>query len=235
MSPQPARLLFVRPDTYGDLILFEPVLRLVRELLPRTRLAVLIREPYADVAPLIGGEGIEWLTTACNPYKEGPRDNRAAFDALRATVCAFAPDWLVAACYERTWLEAAVATFLPESRQICLGTREFDPLTRATLDAQLTINWPALYPDKVLVDEGSRDWDKNIRLVYALTSEASARTGAIEKAPLLKRIAQDLGIHPESKSGSPRWWPQAQVPEDARGRAREIFAELGLDPSAVAI
>ena len=130
MSYIPQRVLFLRPDAYGDLCLFEPVLRIVRDAWPQTEVAVLIREPYRDIAPLLNAGGVQWLTTACNPYREGPGDHPAALEALRETVLAFSPDCLVAACGEQTWLESAAAAFLPGVWQISLGpglTRLHDP------------------------------------------------------------------------------------------------------------
>src|SRR5213594_2844868 len=90
----PKRLLIVRPDAYGDLVLFEPVLRLLRQAWPDTDIAVLIGERYRDLTPLIA-PGIRWLTTQCDPYRQGVAGDREAFDALRQTVVSFAPDCVV--------------------------------------------------------------------------------------------------------------------------------------------
>src|SRR3954463_2518844 len=112
MNKVTARLLFVRPDTYGDIILFEPVLRLLRAAFPQITLAVLIREQYGDITPLFADRQIEWLTTTCEPYREGPREARAELERLREVVGSFRPDWLIAPCFEHTWIEAALASFL---------------------------------------------------------------------------------------------------------------------------
>ncbi len=194
----PDRLLFVRPDAYGDLCLFEPVLRLVRDAWPQTEVAVLIREPYRDIAPLFG-EGVRWLTTVCNPYHEGPGDQPAALAALRDTVTAFAPDCVVAACVAQTWLEAAVAAFLPGARQVSLGAGMTDPMTRAALGAVLPVDWAAIYREKIPVEPELTEWEQNLHLAGAL----------------LDREA-------------PRWWPVAQVPAAARAQAERVTTELGL-------
>ena len=200
-SGTPQRILFLRPDTYGDLLLFEPVPRLVRHFWPEAEVAVLIRKPYEDIIPLAGSSGARWLTTDCNPYRENPGGNPAAFAALRETVRGFAPDCVVAACAEQTWLEAAVASFLPDARQISLGEGMTDPLARAALDAVLPVSWPDIYPEKVPVDLESRQWDKNLRLASAL-------------------LGREV----------PRWWPSVQVPAADRERAARILAAAGLSP-----
>ena len=199
MSPLPKRILFLRPDAYGDLFLFEPVPRLVRHLWPHAEVAVLIRKPYEDAIPLIETAGVRWLTTTCNPYREGPGDNPAALDALRDTVREFAPDCVVAACNEQTWLESAVAAFLPNTRQLSLGPGLTDPIARAALATVLPVDWQAIYPEKILVDPGMPEWQKNLRLADAL-----------------------LGYQ------APRWWPVARVPEATRAHVTEILAAAGL-------
>ena len=201
MSSVPARILFLRPDTYGDLFLFEPVPRLVRSVWPHTEVAVLLREPYADVVPLLASEGVRWLTTDCDPYREGPGERPAALEALRRTVQEFAPDCVVAACAAQTWLEPAVATFLPHARQISVGAGLTDLASRVALDAVLPSDWAAIYPEKVHVDPDLPEWEKNLRLADALLGREA-----------------------------PRWWPVARVPGSGRERVAQILAERGLRP-----
>lgn len=206
MSSAPHRILFLRPDAYGDLVLFEPVLRLVREKWPATELCVLVRERYADIIPLLDPAGaVRWLTTGCDPYREGPGGARADLAALRSEVGALAPDCLVAACASQTWLEAAVATFLPGARQVSLGPGLIEPLARAALAAELPVDWSTIYPEKVAVEPGLLEWEQNLRLAGALLGEEA-----------------------------PRWWPVAQVPAEAKAQAARIAAEMGLSPGAFA-
>ena len=200
MSDQsPRRLLFLHPDAYGDLFLFEPIPRLLRHAWPQTEIAVLIRESYADAVPLLASEGVQFLTTTCNPYREAPGANPTALSALRDTVCVFAPDCVVAACTEQTWLEAAVGAFLPGVRQISFGSRLIDPLARAALEEVVPVDWSAIYPKRVPVEPAEREWEKNLRLAGAL-----------------------LG------SEAPRWWPVAHVPAESADQAAGILAEAGL-------
>ncbi len=78
--PIPKKLLIIRPDAYGDIMLFEPVLRVLRVTLEDSEIAVLIQERYADLTPLLPA-GICWLTTQCNPYRSGPNTNPTAIEA----------------------------------------------------------------------------------------------------------------------------------------------------------
>ena len=197
----PRRLLFLRPDAYGDLCLFEPVLRLVRDAWPQTEVAVLIRDPYQDIVPLLNTADVQWLTTVCNPYREGPADRPAALAALRDTVCAYAPDCLVAACTDQTWLESAVAAFLPDARQISFGPGLTDPVSRAALNAAMPVDWAAIYPEKIPARPEASEWEKNLSLAGELLSRPS-----------------------------PRWWPVARSPEPAQAQARQIVDDAGLPP-----
>ena len=195
----PNRILFLHPDAYGDLFLFEPVPRILRDAWPHAEVGVLIRRLYEDAVPLLAAEGVHWLTTVCDPYREGPGENPVALAALRDTVRAFAPDCVVAACATQTWLESAVATFLPGTRQVSLGQGLTDPLSRAALEAVLPVDWAAIYPEKVPVEEALSEWEKNLCLAGAVLGHAA-----------------------------PRWWPMARVPQPAAERAEEILAGLGL-------
>lgn len=204
MSPVPARILFLHPDTYGDLVLFEPVLRLVRQQWPQTEIGVLIRAPYLDAAPLLADEGtVRWLTTACNPYRQSPRENRAALEDLRSTVLDFRPDWLVAACLERTWLDAAVASFLPAARQFSMGEADLPAVAHASLEAEFGVDWSAVHWEKIPVDAAPLEWEKNLLLAGALLGREA-----------------------------PRWWPVVRAQEPDRRRADEILSAAGLSRGA---
>lgn len=206
MSHVPARILFLHPDTYGDLVLFEPVLRLVREHWPQTEIGVLIRAPYLDAAPLLAEEGaIRWLTTTCNPYRQSPRENRAALEDLHGAVLDFNPDWLVAACLERTWLDAAVASFLPGARQFSMGDGDLPAVAHAALEAESGIDWAAVHWEKIPVENAQLEWEKNLLLAGALLGREA-----------------------------PRWWPVVRVQPADRQRADEILAQAGLSRGAFA-
>ena len=168
MSPHaPKKLLIIRPDAYGDIVLFQPVLQLLRETWSQSEIVVLIQERYADLTPLLP-TGIRWLTTKCDPYRTRPSTNPPALDALQHEVTKFAPDCVVAACFDKTWLEAVVAAWAPTARQISLGPYELDMISRILLDKLVSIEWPDIYREIVSVDADSLEWDKNLRLARHL-------------------------------------------------------------------
>ncbi len=187
MSSVPARILFLHPDTYGDLVLFEPVLRLVREEWPQTEIGVLVRAPYVDAAPLLAEQGaVRWLTTTCNPYRQSPRESRAGLEELRAAVLAFNPDWLVAACLERTWLDAAVASFLPHTRKFCMGEGDLP-----ALEAEFGIDWATVRWEEIPVETASREWEKNLLLAGTLLGKEAPRWWPIVRTQQADRQRAD--------------------------------------------
>ena len=117
-------------------------------------------------------------------------------------MCGFAPDCVVAACSTQTWLESAVAAFLPGARQISLGAGLTDPLVRAALNAVVPIDWATIYPQRIPLEPDLSEWEQNLHLAGALLGKEA-----------------------------PRWWPVTQVPPAARSRAAQTVAEAGLTAS----
>ena len=203
MSPQtPKKLLIIRPDAYGDMVLFQPVLQLLRETWGQTEIVVLIQKRYADLTPLLP-TGIRWLTTQCDPYRTGPTANPSALDVLQREVTKFAPDCVVAACFDKTWLEAMVAAWAPTARQISVGPYELDMVSRILLGKLVPIEWSNIYREIVPVDEKSLDWDKNLRLAQYLTD--------VKIAPLRPRL---------------------NIPEKAHQQARKLLQTAALKSGA---
>lgn len=201
MSPQtPKKLLIIRPDAYGDIVLFQPVLQVLRETWSQSEIVVLIQERYADLTPLLP-TGIRWLTTKCDPYRAGPTTNPPALDALQREVTKFAPDCVIAACFDKTWLEAVVAAWTPSARQISLGPYNLDMISRVLLGKTVPVEWPNIYREIVKVDADSLDWDKNLRLARHLIG---------------KRVTPSR--------------PQLNVPEKAREQATELLQAAALKP-----
>ncbi len=76
---------------------------------------------------------------------------------------------MVAACYDKTWFEAVVATWAPSARQVSLGSYELDIISRVLLGKTVPVEWTKIYREIVKVDADSLDWDKNLRLARHLT------------------------------------------------------------------
>jgi glycosyltransferase involved in cell wall biosynthesis/ADP-heptose:LPS heptosyltransferase len=175
MAPQvPHKLLMVRPDTYGDIVLFQPVLQVLRQTWSKTEIAVLIQERYADLTPLLT-PGIRWLTTKCDPYHAGPDADLESLVVLRREITEFAPDCVVAACFDKTWLDAAIASFAPAARQISLGVYQLDAMSRILLSKTVSVDCTEIYRESVHVTTDSHEWDKNLRLARHLTGREVGR------------------------------------------------------------
>src|SRR5688572_20965951 len=104
----PRAAVILKLDTLGDLVVFAPVLRALRAAWPETRLTVVARRAYLDLAPSLA-PGIDWLDTTIDPFATGPETNRAELDRLRAALTALQPDVVAAATSRRNWLEVALA------------------------------------------------------------------------------------------------------------------------------
>ncbi len=158
--PTPPRCaLFLRPDTLGDLVLFSPTLRCLRAAWPKTRIAVLIRRPYLELAPALA-PGVEWIATRIDPFAQGPAEAGAELATLRTAVTALAPDLVVAACPRRNWLETALAAGRPQARHVALGTTEEDAFFGTQLRLQLGATTAATFPEIADVTGYAQDWQR---------------------------------------------------------------------------
>jgi ADP-heptose:LPS heptosyltransferase len=201
----PNRILIIRPDGYGDIVLFEPALRTLRNTWRRTEITVLIQKRYADIAPLVGPK-IRWLTMDCDPYREGVASNPSAVKTLERQVKELAPDCVVAACYNKTWLEAVIATFAPAARQVSLGTYQLDAISCILLQKTVLVDWSKIYREAVPVEPDSLELNKNLQLVRFLTG----------------RDLQQLH-------------PKLTVPEEARQVAKKFLVTVDLKPDGFVV
>jgi ADP-heptose:LPS heptosyltransferase/chromosome segregation ATPase len=194
---RPASLLFVRSDSYGDLILFEPVLRWIRHHWPETRVGVLLKRTYVDLTSLLV-DGIDWIPVEADPLREDVEAANARGEIGRA-VRVFAPELLVAPCYNKTWFEVLAGLAAPNCRQVRVGPLNLDPMTLAAL-ARLGITIPPpIYADEVAAEELLTEVEKNHRLLDWLAG-----------------------------CTIPRSAPALHVPEIAQAKADQVLADLGL-------
>lgn len=195
-----ASILIVRPDTYGDLILNTTLLRSLRAAYPQARLGLVLQAAYADLGPLLP-EGVELLSAPFNPYRGVLPVGAPELVTLAAAIQAFAPEVLLAPCFERTWFERWVAAQLPAARRVGVAGPAMDPLIH--LDAQA---------------KGHAVWDDVVQYPELLTVEEASPE--VEK---LSSIAQQL-------AGQGGELPELRIPEALREQAAEVLAELRLEP-----
>lgn len=189
-APAPRRLLIVRPDTYGDLVLFEPALRRLRAHWPDTAITLLVRAAYLDISSLFPA-GIGWMPTTTDSYREGMGSRPDALAELRARVEAFDPDCVVAACYEKTWLEAIVASWAPAARRVSMGPPEPDPITGILLARETGREAGAWFPEVVEADASSHECEKNRLLTaHLLGTAVEIERPQLEVPGALRQAAQ---------------------------------------------
>ncbi len=191
----PRAVLLVKVDTLGDLVLAAPLLRVLRAAWPATRLTVVIRRAYLDLAPLLA-PGVEWLPTTLDPFNRSPAADPAELTRLRETVTALAPDVLAAATSRRNWLEIALAAAAPAARRLALGDAPHDEFFDTQLRVQLGLDSAAAFSETLPTPAGEPDWQRNFRLADALLGHAVPRTPPRFAAPDAPALLASLGLTP---------------------------------------
>jgi ADP-heptose:LPS heptosyltransferase/GT2 family glycosyltransferase len=165
------------------LVVFAPVLQCVRDAWPATRLVVLVRAAYLELALLLV-PNIEWITTTLDPFAQGPGDNPAETARLREVVASIAPDIVAAATSRRNWLEVALAAAAPAARCIALGESTDDEFFATQLRVGLGLNAAHVFTEQVAVPADQPDWEGNFCLADALLGRKVERvTPTLTLAP----------------------------------------------------
>lgn len=174
MPAAPKNILYLRPDTFGDIVLFEPALRELMAAWPQARHTLLVRPGYESLAPLFPPE-LHWQVAPLNPFKQSPAEGRAAFDTLLASFAKNPPDLIVAATLNRTWLEVALASSLPQARSVALGHGRVDPVFTTALAIEFGDKAQDAFHEHVAADENALEWENNLRLVDHLLGKKATR------------------------------------------------------------
>ncbi|PAW65903.1 MAG: hypothetical protein B9S34_09480 [Opitutia bacterium Tous-C1TDCM] len=201
----PRAAVFVKVDTLGDLVLFAPALRALRTAWPATRLAVVIRRAYGDLAPLLAPQ-VEWIHTDLDPFNHRPDRDPAEVARLRDAVAALAPEVFAAATSRRNWLEVLLASTVPHARRVALGAAGQDEFFGTQLRVLAGLDATAAFSEFVAPPAAAPDWAANFTLVDALLGRA------VERTP-----------------------PRLAAPADAVAAARRWLAEKQLGPGRYAV
>ena len=151
MPATPKSVLYIRPDTIGDLVIFSSALAQLRTAWPKARHTLLVRPGYETLAPLFPA-GLNWCVARVNPFAQRPSDCRQELATLFTELAGWRPDVVVAATLNRTWLEAAIAAHFPQARRVSLGNRAVDPIFATALRLELGIDAAGTFPEVVPVD-----------------------------------------------------------------------------------
>jgi ADP-heptose:LPS heptosyltransferase len=194
----PRSVLYIRPDSIGDLVIFSSALAQLLAAWPAARHTLLVRPGYDALAPLFPAE-LRWQVMPVDPFRQHPGEAREALAAQFGALERLAPDLIVAPALNRTWLEVAVAAHFPGARRVALGRRKVEPNFRHSVQLEFGVDPGAAFAEIVPADERKFDWDNNHRIVDHLLGRPT-----------------------------PRAQPSLAVPASAKARAREILTERNL-------
>jgi ADP-heptose:LPS heptosyltransferase/GT2 family glycosyltransferase len=195
---KPKTIVYLRPDTIGDLILFTPALGLLMAEWPKARHVIVIRKGYESLAPLFP-TGVEWTVARLNPFRQRPSECRSELAGLFGDLEAMAPDLILAPTLNRTWLETAVASHFKGVRSVVLGGAEVDPLFAASLRLDLGVDPDTSFTETVPSEKSVGDVENQHRFAEIL-------------------VGRKL----------PRELPAVCVPDEAEAVAKPILAGLGM-------
>ena len=167
----PKSIVYLRPDTIGDLIIFSSALAELQAAWPDARHTLVVRSGYETLAPLFPAS-LRWHVARLNPFKQKPSACRAELAALLAEMEALQPDLIVAPTLNRTWLEAAVAARFPKIRSVVLGAQDVDPIFAAALRLELGVAVASAFTEVVPAAAQTTDWENQHRLVDHLLARA---------------------------------------------------------------
>lgn len=193
----PENLVIIRPDSLGDLILCEPVLRILSETWPNTRIHMLVTPAAEAVSRLIPGSTIWHQVPSASPFLQPGEE---ALKALREVVGAIqGRNWLLSACSRKTWWDLAVPAFGSFERQISLGQfsgveRLKDMLRRAGL-----VEEGRPYTEWIPVEQTDHEGRRGLRCAsYLLGCAVPEPTPRLrlpeEDAPRVGELLRELGL-----------------------------------------
>ncbi|HMD61200.1 MAG TPA: glycosyltransferase family 9 protein [Opitutaceae bacterium] len=171
MPVQPKTIVYLRPDTIGDLILFTPALSQFIAEWPSARHVIVVREGYESLAPLFP-KALEWKVARLNPFRQRPSECRGELEALLAELAAIKPDLILAPTLNRTWLELAVAAHFGNVRSVVLGGAEVDPIFAASLRLDLGVEAAASFGETVAAEKSAGDVESQHRFAEKLIGRA---------------------------------------------------------------
>ncbi len=204
MSTAPQSIVYLRPDTIGDLVIFSSALAQLQTAWPKARHTIVVRPGYETLAPLFPAS-LHWHVAWFNPFSQKPSACRGELSALLGELEKLSPDLILAPTHNRTWLEAAVAAHFPSARRVALGARDVDPIFATALRLELGVEVATAFSEIVPADERETDWENQHRLVDHLLGAAN-------------KIARPA--------------PAVTVPTAAAARAEKILVEKQLTSGA---
>jgi ADP-heptose:LPS heptosyltransferase/GT2 family glycosyltransferase len=196
----PQSIVYLRPDSIGDLVLFTAALEPLLAAWPEARHTLVVRPAYAELAALFPSQ-LQWSLARLNPFQQKPSECRPELAALLAELDGLAPDLIVAPALNRTWLEIAVADHFKGVRSVALGRQRVDPIFAAALRLDLGVGTEAVFAETVPADPAATDVANQHTLVEHLVGRTltaprptvQVPTGAAHDAEVILKERSLLG------------------------------------------
>jgi ADP-heptose:LPS heptosyltransferase/GT2 family glycosyltransferase len=195
---KPKTLVYLRPDTIGDLVLFTSALQLFISEWPGARHVIVVRQGYESLEPLFP-RALIWKVAHLNPFKQRPSACRSELADLLGELAALKPDLILAPTLNRTWLEIAVASHFKAVRSVVMGGADVDPIFAESLRIDLGVDPAAAFRETVASDAAVGDVENQHRFAEKLIGRS---------------LPSDL--------------PAVSIPDAAAAEARSVLAKLGL-------
>ena len=174
-ASQPENVIVIKPDTYGDLVLIEPLIRRLHNFWPDCRIHLLVREGYQDMAPLLFPQ-IHCLTTPIDPYSQDPSGYPEAIASLWEELGEIEPDIVIAGTYEMTWLEPLIADRMSGARKIAFSNLTIAKGKEPALASYLKRPPRDIFEEIVTVDPELEDWRKWNAMAEYITGVAESES-----------------------------------------------------------
>ena len=220
MPVKPKTIVYIRPDTIGDLVLFTPALGLFMAEWPDARHVIVVREGYESLAPLFP-KALEWKVARLNPFKQRPSECAKELKRLMSDLEAMAPDLILAPTLNRTWLEIAVAAHFKKTRSVVLGGADVDPIFAASLRLDLGVDPATAFRETIASDRTKGDVDNQHRFAETLIGRPLPTVlPSVEVSGELSAAARAVA----AKHGLPGGQMGGGVRGGPRQRCRQVLA-----------
>ncbi|HEY3754529.1 MAG TPA: glycosyltransferase family 9 protein [Opitutaceae bacterium] len=173
----PQSVVLLRPDGMGDLILFEPVLRTLRQAWPDACVTVVVQAGLVGLGRLLV-PGVRWEGIRIDPFRAGPDHDVGEVERMRDWVRSVSPDLLIACTARRSWLEGALGSAVPKARRVAFGEGGEDPYFGPLLRA-LFGNDAARVDAVASAADGDEDWRRSFGLLSEFGLEAAPTKPAL--------------------------------------------------------
>ncbi len=161
------RLLLIRPDSYGDIVLFEPVLRRLLAERPEWSVFLLVRSAVADVAGILP-VGVKVMTTDLDPYREAPPATGLKIEQLRKALSEIDPTDVISPGRSKTWLDLLVCRLQPAARRWSLGPLQLGLVETAYLELRFGSDISRVAAEVVKFPPVSSDWEASQAILAPL-------------------------------------------------------------------